>query len=471
MPNKSKTKNKAAAESPEQKSASIQQTGKDLLAKLQEQVDNLTRLADDYLDQGLLGHYEEALQMREGAKKTLEEMSAKLKMKPPSSKPSPATVVPTPESPASAVSVPDAATTTLDIGSALLAEGWSMPVGDSKDMIFPLLPRYRWLSGQNGSGAMLEIMSPSSSSSNGVESDSESFEKPEVDIAERLVKCHWLGSGWTLTLSAGFCIHSQFSRLIRKRRIGLLQLNMVPSSPASLEGHTEQLTKGLCSKDGCSWSDGFLCDSETDKVRARLLELWRAGQFEPGEVEGGKKARVRSDVYMYVEEGDPVISIFTRRLDRLVLAMAKEVPELRGLWLMRGRPMAAIYAGAGSKYTPHYDAVGGDNGRKITCILYLNPFWKKGDGAELHIWPQAKHLQPSGTCHEVDPLHGRLACFLCDSRNLHAVNPVTSDGLEPRMAISCWYYDSQGGMFDRQDENDCNRPQDRPVNANALQQD
>ena len=28
-----------------------------------------------------------------------------------------------------------------------------------------------------------------------------------------------------------------------------------------------------------------------------------------------------------------------------------------------------VYAGAGARYTPHYDCVGGDNGRKITCVL------------------------------------------------------------------------------------------------------
>ena len=40
---------------------------------------------------------------------------------------------------------------------------------------------------------------------------------------------------------------------------------------------------------------------------------------------------------------------------------------------MRGRPMAAVYADEGAHYTPHFDCVGGDNGRKITCVLPGSP--------------------------------------------------------------------------------------------------
>ncbi|CAE8621068.1 unnamed protein product, partial [Polarella glacialis] len=94
-------------------------------------------------------------------------------------------------------------------------------------------------------------------------------------------------------------------------------------------------------------------------------------------------------------------------------------------------------------YTPHFDNRG-HNGRVLTCIMYLNPFWQTGDGAELKIWPRAKGLERAGPCRDFAPLHGRLVAFLCSGRNLHEVSPVASDRalVEPRVAISCWYYDT-----------------------------
>merc|ERR1712232_706124 len=167
-----------------------------------------------------------------------------------------------------------------------------------------------------------------------------------------------------------------------------------------------------------------------------------------GEVEGQNKLRgsdrlLRSDKFFYTEDGDVAVAEFTRRLDLLVLKFTEQVPGLRKVNLMRGAPMAAVYQGAGARYTPHFGAIGGDNGRVLTCLVYLNPFWRKGDGAELQLWPEAKYIKPEGECHVVEPLHGRLVAFLCDGRNLHAVSPVADDrDLEPRMAISCWYYDA-----------------------------
>merc|ERR1712014_517248 len=110
--------------------------------------------------------------------------------------------------------------------------------------------------------------------------------------------------------------------------------------------------------------------------------------------------------------------------DRLVLEVSRQVPVLAKYKLMRGRPMAAVYEGAGSRYTPHFDCVGGDNGRVLTCLLYLNPFWSEGDGAKLRIWPEARTLSPEVESWDFSPMHGRLVAFLCNSRNLHEVLPV-----------------------------------------------
>ncbi|CAE8607172.1 unnamed protein product [Polarella glacialis] len=467
------------------KAVQVQSAGKDVLAKLEEQVQSLTKLADDYLDQGLLGHHEEASQMRDSAAKTLKDVSSRLGLapdhlaarsesaKPPKLTPAqgissssraaaepkrPSDEEPCPAADVGAVPVDAAARASAEADtSANAVPGWSQPAGQggSGGSALPL-PRYRWLPQAEGNGATLEVLGPNSGSAAGAAtSTSESDEPPEIDVAERVVRCSWHQSKWTLTVPLGFGADSAQCSVVRKRRTGLLQLTLTPKQ-ASPPADQEE-SRALCAKisgPGCSWMDGFVAGAEADSVRSRLLDLWRGGKFEPGEVEGGRKARVGSDEYLYLEEGDPILSIFTRRLDKLVLQLTKEVPSLRGKWLMRGRAMAAVYAGPGSRYTPHFDAVGGDNGRMVTCILYLNPFWRKGDGAELQIWPEAKTLMPEGACLEVEPLHGRLAVFLCDSQNLHEVKPVTGDHAEPRLAISFWYYDSKDGLRHREDEAD-----------------
>ncbi|CAE7550152.1 Egln3, partial [Symbiodinium sp. KB8] len=185
------------------------------------------------------------------------------------------------------------------------------------------------------------------------------------DISDGAVRCSWQTAGWQLTLAVGFRVDQARCKVVRRRRTGRLELHLPQAAPAPVPEH-------LCSSlsgPGFGWHDGFLAAAEADAVRSRLLELWEGGHLQQGEVEGGVREKVRSDSYLFMEEGDLVISAFTRRLDRLVLGMAKEVPELKGLWLMRGRPMAAVYAGTGSRYAPHFDCVAGDNGRKITCIM------------------------------------------------------------------------------------------------------
>ena len=54
------------------------------------------------------------------------------------------------------------------------------------------------------------------------------------------------------------------------------------------------------------------------EVRAHVLALWERGELQEGEVEGGRKQHLRSDRYLFLEEDDPVLAPFTRKLDQLV---------------------------------------------------------------------------------------------------------------------------------------------------------
>eukprot|EP00928_Gymnodinium_smaydae_P013895 TRINITY_DN15040_c0_g1_i3.p1 TRINITY_DN15040_c0_g1~~TRINITY_DN15040_c0_g1_i3.p1 ORF type:complete len:556 (-),score=147.40 TRINITY_DN15040_c0_g1_i3:59-1726(-) len=499
--------------------ASLRGPALEVLEKLEAQVENLENLAEEYLDQGLIGCHVEACTMRDNAKKTLEETRKKfgIASPPEPERPSRSSATRAPEmlpadagaakaaapsapaksaAPAASgeaaanggaaaeaalgalINHPDAMVRAAARMAAEQASGAaqgesSAPVAAARaeeiddDLWFRMLgdsctstssasgsrpPRYQWRQtpASSGAGALLRVAVPRAA-----EDEADRPLDVDVDVSERAVLLTWRQAACgsllhRLRLPLFFCTDAAATRVVRRKRDGgILELTFPFVSDVPTAG-ADDLVAGLASSEGHGVWDGFMAGRDADDVRERLAALWRAGEFRPGEVEGKDQPRgddvrraPRSDKYTYTEDGDPVLVAFTRRLDNLVLRFCKEVPALRGKKLIRGRPMAAVYSGEGSRYTPHFDCVGGDNGRLITCILYLNPFWREGDGAELNLWPEATTLAPRGCRRVVQPLHGRLAAFLCDSRNLHEVTPVAAGAhVEPRMAISCWYYDS-----------------------------
>lgn len=325
-------------------------------------------------------------------------------------------------------------------GPAGLEDAQLLPNADASDGL--LVPRYRWLEPDDAS-AVLEVLEPLHAG-----------DELSVYVSECTARLSW--GTWALSLPLPCRADAEACQVQRKRRRRLVTLMLPLSLPAPAAPPAQtfagSLAAALSGAEGYALVDGFLRGAQADALRSRLLQLWRGGCMTPGEVEGSQDEsnpnRARSDEYMYAEESETEMMSFARSLDRVVVELVRRVPALRDFKLLRGRPMAAVYAGAGSRYTPHFDCVGGDNGRVITCILYLNPFWRPEDGAVLRLWPQASTLVPSGPCREIEPLHGRLVVFLCNSRNLHEVSRVVDTGAggrpaEPRLALSCWYYDEK----------------------------
>eukprot|EP00927_Polykrikos_kofoidii_P078003 TRINITY_DN74883_c0_g1_i1.p1 TRINITY_DN74883_c0_g1~~TRINITY_DN74883_c0_g1_i1.p1 ORF type:complete len:590 (-),score=83.32 TRINITY_DN74883_c0_g1_i1:47-1816(-) len=315
-------------------------------------------------------------------------------------------------------------------------------------------PRYRWRTVDDRI-VMLDIHGPPEDSG-----------APIVDVSEVVVHVNWPCAGpphHSLMLPIGFRADTNACSVARRKRAGgRLEIKLPVLGP--LVPPAKSLVQDLSGPHGFGTVDGFTSGEVADRIRSNLLSRWRAGSFTRGKVKGEhaeRFAQARSDVFMYIKDGDLVIADFTRHLDRLVLELVREVPALSGLKLMRGSAMATVYTGEGSRYDPHFDSMG-DNGRVLTCIMYLNPFWQEGDGAQLALWPEARFLRREGPCHEIAPLHGRLVAFLCCRRNLHEVKPVTRGRyVEPRLAVSCWYYDSE--HISQDDE--CS-PADAPTDPN-----
>ena len=98
--------------------------------------------------------------------------------------------------------------------------------------------------------------------------------------------------------------------------------------------------------------------------------------------------------------------------------------------------MLAVYPGNGAAYGRHLDSTAGGrgaNGRILTLVLYLNPFWQPSHGGQLRLLEQL--ADETGT--ELEPLHGRLVGFLCEDQNPHEVLPCWKE----RVAVTIWYYD------------------------------
>lgn len=76
-------------------------------------------------------------------------------------------------------------------------------------------------------------------------------------------------------------------------------------------------------------------------------------------------------------------------------------------------------AGSGGCFPLHYDNPGPPNKRALTCLLYLNPHWKEGDGGEVCLTPflqKEKAIAPLldrlvGAC--AVWVHGRWGGVLC----------------------------------------------------------
>ncbi|CAE8672288.1 unnamed protein product, partial [Polarella glacialis] len=160
----------------------------------------------------------------------------------------------------------------------------------------------------------------------------------DVDIAETVVRMCWQ-HGRKLTLPVGFCADLEACSAKRRKNRDTLELTLPLASELPAPGPL--LSAALQGPDGLGSVDGFMAGRDADAVRQHLLDLWAAGTYIPGEVEGKSQtaAKARSDSYRYFETSDPIIEGFTRRLDKVVLQLVREVPSLQGLKLLRGSPM------------------------------------------------------------------------------------------------------------------------------------
>eukprot|EP00798_Chlamydomonas_sp_ICE-L_P001757 gene1757-33169_t len=180
--------------------------------------------------------------------------------------------------------------------------------------------------------------------------------------------------------------------------------------------------------------------------------------YEAGEIWVGKGAEVGAQIAVQDVRGDKVLwlekealaatafvrdgkrfscnyrplAMVLKSIDELIMeSLPKLVPELKGLAAGgRSDAMMAIYPGAGARFAKHIDNTAMD-GRRLTCLCYLNNGWTLEQGGALRLFPTLGRPPV-----DVLPLGGRIAMFW--SKDVaHEVMPTFA----MRHSFTLWYFD------------------------------
>mmetsp|Transcript_72922 Transcript_72922/g.173711 ORF Transcript_72922/g.173711 Transcript_72922/m.173711 type:complete len:644 (-) Transcript_72922:11-1942(-) len=223
-----------------------------------------------------------------------------------------------------------------------------------------------------------------------------------------------------------------------QRKAQLVVKLAVGSVPESVPCPHAGFVSQLCSH-GWAYQDGFLRGQEADDVRSFVLAAKAGGRLKLGTNahEGPAGEATKNDKYCFLSSSDGGLAACTHRVNQLMVKLLREVPLLSGVDMVQGQPMAAVYPGGGSRYGKHVDSTmegRGNNGRVMTLLVYLNPYWKPADGGCLRLY---KTMEDTEGVIDIEPLHGRLVAFFCQNRCPHEVLPSYAD----RAAVTYWYYD------------------------------
>jgi len=191
-----------------------------------------------------------------------------------------------------------------------------------------------------------------------------------------------------------------------------------------------------------------------DAIAREIEEAHAAGRLrlERGAVgRAGEKAPQRSDDVDYLTGREPQVLAAAPRLAVLVQWLLERFGG-GVLESFQGRPlqapikaMLARYPAPSAGYRPHLDNPGGgpgggeDNGRALTCVVYLNPPSRACVGGELALWlPGTVLSEPPGAL--LAPRGGSAVLF--DSRAVpHQVLPLQAG--PARWALTLWFQDGR----------------------------
>ncbi|KAG1668137.1 hypothetical protein FOA52_005129 [Chlamydomonas sp. UWO 241] len=207
---------------------------------------------------------------------------------------------------------------------------------------------------------------------------------------------------------------------------------------------------------GWAVCDDFIPQGAVDACRGEVKVM--ETHYTPGQIWVGKQADAGAEVAVNDVRGDKVLWLDEEALsatsfikdgrqrkcsfatlhqvvhsvdELLMRTLPTYVSDLRGLEEGgRSDAMLAIYPGAGSRFARHIDNSAND-GRRLTCLCYLNKDWTPTLGGCLRLFVEGKPPV------DVLPLGGRLA-FFWSKVVAHEVRPAYA----PRHSFTLWYYDA-----------------------------
>ena len=193
--------------------------------------------------------------------------------------------------------------------------------------------------------------------------------------------------------------------------------------------------------------DEFLPKEEALYLHNSALDIARSGDmFSPHKFQFAGKVFGKPNIY---------------EIDLHDTAKREQVPSLRYIFHVLGpaivqaahsalpsldlNPVAPsaikLQLNAGGSFPCHYDNPGPPNKRRLTCLVYLNPEWKVGDGGEMELMPFL------GSQINIPPLLNRLVVFRSDLV-LHAVSPWKGpESRPPRLCFTVWIDSMTQGKF------------------------
>ena len=179
---------------------------------------------------------------------------------------------------------------------------------------------------------------------------------------------------------------------------------------------------------GISIQEGFISTAQAGDLRTCASSREARGDFAAARIGGVGSAQrleaVRGDFTCWLQE--PLMPPESSLLQHLEV-LRQELNRDAFLGLFDLELHYAKYP-PGAAYARHIDQPRGTAIRKLSVVLYLNSEWQSGDGGALRIHRGA------GNFIDVEPLEGRLVCFLTADRE-HEVLMARRE----RLSISGWF--------------------------------
>lgn len=188
-----------------------------------------------------------------------------------------------------------------------------------------------------------------------------------------------------------------------------------------------QVADALCAI-GWATLDNVFDAPLIESLRKELLDHAAAHALVPARVGRGRKRKRREDI-----RGDLTLwldgtSIAQRTLFERIETLRLTLNRTLFLGLEDFEAHYALYP-PNTHYERHFDSFQGDNLRRVSLVIYLNPSWQRRDGGLLRLYSEQGAL-----IEEIEPRAGRIACFLSETFP-HEVTPTR----RPRASIAAWF--------------------------------